>query len=101
MNPVFKEFKETGNCIIDLDYASEKWNHLWSLVQLDTSKFTLVKYVRIDSDIRAFKAAISCEQALELIERVGLTNYPSPIFRRSSSWKRKQDMSRILTYNKK
>lgn len=83
---VISDFQQTGICEIVIGEVVKRWNHLWKIYQW-RDEFTLVKFIRKDSEIRALKVAISDQQARELIDKLNLNQYSNGIFKSSSVWK--------------
>jgi hypothetical protein len=90
-NSVITEFNKTGICKVNVARLSNKWNHLYYLVQDD--QFRLMKLLRKDSKIPTIKATISKEQAADLIEMLGLRAY-------GETWRRPQDVRFWAKYQK-
>jgi hypothetical protein len=85
MDAIIKEFNETGNCVIDIDYAIKKWNHLYWIAQWNDT-YRLIIHVRKDSPITKMKVSISEKQAKELIAKLKLTGVNGG-FKSSTTWK--------------
>jgi len=94
-NTVISEFNQTGVCKMNIAKLSNKWNHLYHLIQDDV--FRLVKLLRKDSSKETIRATISNEQAKDLIERMGLRAYPNKNF---TTWRRPQDVRFWAQYRK-
>ena len=80
------KFNETGGNTININLVVSRWNHLWLISQYG-AKFTLIKGVRKDSDLRQIKTQISATQANELIQKLGLKQMKSQIFTKGSTWR--------------
>lgn len=67
-----KEFKQTGDCLIDEVQVIKDWNHLFKIFQWKDT-FRLVKFLRKDSPITTLKVGISNDQAYAIINKLTLT----------------------------
>jgi len=89
MKRICTKYRETGICEIDIDLVIKKWNHLWLISQWNDT-YRLIKYVRYDSQNTALKISISGIQAMELIDKLGLT-WKYGYFKSAKTWRRKSD----------
>ena len=92
MNDIIKgEFKRTGINIINTDVVIKRWNHLWWLSEWRRdNSFRLIKNVRKDSPMTAYKLTISYEQAHELIGKLKLLPTNTGLAS-GFSWRRQED----------
>ncbi len=85
MNVIFKEFPDSGTCVIDLPILYKKWNKLFVLSKY-REDYTLVKTKGKDR----FKAKISQEQALEIIKELQLCQIQDTTFASASTFMTKE-----------
>lgn len=84
---IFKIFKETGECEVDVAMVIRKWNHSNCSIAQFHEKYTLVMGRSAkDPELMDIKAVISKRQAKEIIVELDLTPVQSEIFRNGKSW---------------
>jgi len=87
MKKIIEDFKETGNCLVNIDNLISEWNHLWLISQYG-DKYRLIRYLRKDSPIIKIKVTISELQAKELIDKLSLKSLRDSAFKRAVSWRK-------------
>lgn len=90
MEELIKEFKETGNCIVDVDKVISSWNDKFCISQWH-EEYRLIEYIELYKE-DAHKVGISKEQALEIIEKLKLLPIRSSFFRSATTWRSKSNI---------
>lgn len=90
---VVTDFRETGECGIDVAQAAKGWNERCSISQWH-DEYTLVQKLRRNTrESYSLKVRISGQQARELIAAAELVNVKSPVFRNASSWVKEEQIA--------
>jgi len=85
MHKWFVKYQDTGACEVNVDKVSKEWNDKCSIYQWE-DEFTLFKRGRGKESV-AFKAKISCEQAMQIIKKQNLLKVKDTTFRSASTYK--------------
>ena len=102
MSDLIKEFKDSGNCIIDLPILYKKWNKTFTLSRYH-SEYTLLKKKGKNNNL---KVSISESQALEIIKELNLLEVKSDTFNNASTYRAQVDIEGdierlMVTYDEK
>lgn len=90
MEELIKDFKDTGNCIIDIDKVISAWNDKFCISQWH-EEYRLIEYIELYKE-DAYKVGISKEQAMEIIEKLKLLPIRSSLFRYATTWRSKNNI---------
>ena len=84
MKRVIVEFKETGECSIDVNKAIKYWNLLCRLYSSHDTSYILAELT--PKGVCKFKVKISKEQAEELISSLKLKCIPNELFKSGKTY---------------